>query len=106
MSQIIVVKNFRRKKDKIVVCIMGADYVETKYSLNPSDPLKYLISVHCTNFSINSSDYSFIYKAGRIDEDKNCIDLDIQNGDFIDVVKRTYFFLLLRRKKCDKLHII
>lgn len=90
MSQIIVVKNFRRKKNKIVVCIMGADYVETKYSLNPSDPLKYLINVHCANFSINSSDYSFIYKAGRIDEDKSCSDLNIQHGDFIDVIKKIY----------------
>ena len=89
MSEITIVKNLRRKKDRIVVCIMGADYVETKYSLNPSDPLKYLINVHCANFSINSSDYSFMYKAERIDEDKNCI-LNIKNGDFIDVIiKRT-----------------
>lgn len=90
MSQIIVVKNFRRKKNKIVVCIMGADYVETKYSLNPNDPLKYLIQFHCIKFSIKESDFSFIYRGYRIDENKSCIDLNIQHGDFIDVIKKIY----------------
>lgn len=49
MTEITIVKNLRRKKDKINVRIMGANYVEITYSLNPSDPLKNLINFQSNN---------------------------------------------------------
>lgn len=91
-DEIIIVNNLRHKKNKIIIIIVGTSLMkneEIKYAINPNTLFENLINLYCEKYSINPNNYLFITNATKITGNLTPNDLNMKNGDFIDVIEKS-----------------
>lgn len=66
--------------------VIGQSGNEIAFKMRGSTPLRKLMSAYCERHSINEKAVRFLFDGMRIEEKQTPEDLDMQDGDVIDVV--------------------
>ena len=79
----VVVKN---DGEMLTLNVVAQDGQETKFRLRPHTSLDKVMSAYCQRYAVNLQSVRFLYDGQRIGKDMTPTDLNMADGDTVDVV--------------------
>ncbi|KAI9297107.1 ubiquitin-like protein [Neoconidiobolus thromboides FSU 785] len=73
-------------KEHINLKVVGSDQNEVQFKIKRNTPLKKLMDAYCTRAGKDSTTVRFLYDGVRIQGTSTPVDLEMEDGDTIDVM--------------------